>query len=347
MTCVRRTGERPVKGSAPVGVLGAGQWGTVLALLLARNGRQVLLYDRKAERVRDLTERRENRHYLPGVRIPQGVTPTSDLALVFESCRLVLPIVPAPALRGLSRKFARKVKSHHILVHGIKGLEPGSRKRMSQVLREETGTRKLGAISGPNLAVELARGLPGATVVASASEEVISAIQDVLTSPQLRVYGNPDLVGVEWAGALKNILAIAAGIIHAKGLGQNALAMLLTRGIAELSRLIAAKGAHSMTLLGLAGIGDVIATCTSPLSRNFRAGQMLARGRSQSQIEVELAMTVEGFNTARTASEEASRKKLDLPITSALSSVIHDARPIDEALRELMERPATFEFSLK
>lgn len=330
-----------------VGILGAGNWGTVLAILASEQVETVYLYDRDAGRADSMSRDRENKRYLPGIRIPDSVQLTNDLKKVFGECRLILPVIPSSAFRQFAREYAAFAQGDHLLVHGTKGLEPSTHKRMSEILIEETACLRVGALSGPNLAMELAQGQPGATVVSSRFNEVIEATQAALSSKKLRVYGNHDLVGVEWAGSLKNILAIAAGILHEQKLGQNALAMVLTRGIAEISRLITAMGAHSSTLLGLAGIGDVIATCTSPLSRNFRAGQLLAQGRTTKEIEQELAMTVEGLNTIRVAIELAAQKRLELPITQALWEIAFNRKSVLEALQELMERPSTYEFSFQ
>ena len=335
------------KDILPVAILGAGNWGTVLAILASKQIPKVYLFDRDPARVADMNSSRENKRYLAGIRLPEAIQVTHDLEEIFASCRLILPVIPSHAFRKFAKSYAPFTRGDHLLVHGTKGLEPVTHKRMSDILTEETSTLRVGALSGPNLAVELAKGLPGATVVSSRFDEVIEAVMAAFSSDQLRVYGNHDLVGVEWAGALKNILAIAAGMLHELGFGQNALAMVLTRGMAEISKLITAMGAHSSTLLGLAGIGDVIATCTSPLSRNFRAGQMLARGQTSDEIERELAMTVEGLNTIKVAMELGTQKRLDLPITLALWQIAFERKSVKEAIRELMERPSTFEFSFQ
>jgi glycerol-3-phosphate dehydrogenase (NAD(P)+) len=331
----------------PVGVLGAGNWGTVLAILASKQSSKVFLYDRDAARAKEIESTRENKRYLPGIKLPPAITATNDLEGIFASCRLIIPVIPSSSFRAFTRAYSPFARGDHFLVHGTKGLEPQTHKRMSEVLLEETCCIRVGALSGPNLAMELARGQPGATVVSSRFDEVIEASMTALSSDQFRVYGNHDLVGVEWAGALKNILAIASGILAEMGFGQNALAMLLTRGLSEISRLITAMGAHSSTLLGLAGIGDVIATCTSPLSRNYRAGQMLTRGMSMAEIEKELAMAVEGLNTIRVARELAQLKRLDLPITQGLYEIAFEGKKVQDAIRTLMERPSIFEFSLQ
>lgn len=327
-----------------VSILGAGQWGTTLAILAAKNGHTVYLYERDPETAAHLQKTRENPHYLKGIRFPDNIQVTSDLDLIFKECTLVLPVIPSKAIRAFAKKLSEYVKPHHILIHGTKGLEIGTHKRMSEILLEETKTKKIGALSGPNLAVELARGEPAATVVASADKDVISHAQKIFGSSQFRIYGNTDLVGVEWAGSLKNILAVASGICHGIGYGQNVTSMLITRGFAEMSRLTTSMGADSSTLVGLAGIGDIITTCTSPLSRNFRAGELLAKGKTLGEVENELAMTVEGINTVRTVAEIAREKKISMPITEALEQIIFNGQPIKKVLSELMLRPAQFEF---
>jgi glycerol-3-phosphate dehydrogenase (NAD(P)+) len=327
-----------------MGVLGAGNWGTVLAILGTKQVARVYLYDRDKERVKKIESSRINERYLPGINLPSNIIVTNSLEEVFRECRLILPVIPSSSFRSFAKSYAPFTRGDHLLVHGTKGLEPHTHKRMSEILMEETSTLRVGALSGPNLAPELAAGQPGATVVSSRFQEVIETTQRALSSDQLRVYGNPDIVGVEWAGSLKNILAIAAGILNALGYGQNTLAMVLTRGIAEIGSLFRAVDANPVTLLGLAGIGDMIATATSPISRNFRAGQLLAKGHSPVEIEKILAMTVEGLNTIRVAVELAKEKHLDLPITTALWKVAFERKDVHEALQELMQRPSATEF---
>lgn len=326
-----------------VGILGAGQWGTTLAILAQKSGSDVTLFDISPEKVSLLNKTREL-PVLKGISIPKEIHFTSDLSTVFEKSQLIMPVIPSKVFREFTKSYSKLVKPHHYIVHGTKGLDPKSYERMSEILFEELPTKKIGALSGPNLAIELAMGHPGATVIASADQELIQYSQNALSSSQFRIYGNPDIVGVEWAGALKNILAVGTGITHQLGFGQNAISMLITRGLAEFSRLMSTMNAHSATLLGLAGIGDVITTCTSPLSRNFRAGQMLAKGLSLPQIEKEMGMTIEGLNTMKVVQELSKDKNIDLPITSALYQIAYEKRRIDEALRDLMERPSTNEF---
>jgi glycerol-3-phosphate dehydrogenase (NAD(P)+) len=332
---------------AAIGILGAGSWGTVLAVLASPRVPRVYLYDREAAKVAEMRSRRENVRYHPGLRLPDQVVPVNDLREVFENCVLIVPVIPSQAFRDFTRSYARHTRGDHLLVHGTKGLEPVTHKRMSEILTEETSCLRVGALSGPNLAAELAAGQPGATVVSSRFDEVIEATMAAFSSSRLRVYGNHDLVGVEWAGSLKNLLAVAAGMLHQLGFGQNALAMVLTRGLAEISRLITAMGAHSSTLLGLAGIGDVIATCTSPLSRNFRAGTLLAKGTKPDEIARLVGSTVEGLNTIRVATELSRLRHVEMPITEALYRIAFEGVSVEAALRELMERPSVFEFQFQ
>lgn len=326
-----------------MGILGAGNWGTALSLLAAKNNKTVYLYDRDTARAAEMQTIRENKKYLRGIHIPENVIVTSDLKKVFETCILILPTVPARAFRDLAHQCAPYARGDHILVHGTKGFEPGSRKRMTEILAEETPCLRTGVLSGPNIAAEHARGLPGATVVASRFEEVVTEAQSALTSELFKVYGSYEPTAVEWAGALKNILALGAGIINELGYGQNTLAVFVARGLAEMSRLIGATGTHSKSLFGLAGIGDIFVTCTSPLSRNFRAGQMLARGKAPDEIQREVVMVVEGFNTLQVAIELAAEHKVDLPLVTGLWQIAYGRKNVLDVLRALMERPATYE----
>ncbi len=326
-----------------IGILGAGQWGTTLALLASKKNPHVVLYDRDPIRVQEISKCRENKKYLPGFLLPEAICVTSNISEVFESCELIYIIVPALALRSFIQNFKSLVHENHFLIHGIKGLEPNTSKRMSEIIFEETKSLQIGVLSGPNLAIELAQNLPAATVIASKNSDVIKKCQDALACSQLRIYGNSDVIGVEWAGALKNILAIAAGVLFELKLGQNALAMLLTRGVAEIGRFLVQLEAQPSTLLGLSGIGDIIATCTSPLSRNFRAGQLLVKGKSKPEIEKELAMTIEGFNTVQVAIHFAHSKGIEMPITQSLYKVIFQNYSLTQAIQELMERPSSFE----
>ncbi len=327
-----------------VGIIGAGQWGSTLSLLASRNNVRVTLYDQNQELIKSIQSSRKNIRYLPEkISFPENIFVTSDIEIVTKP-DLLLFVIPSKAIRNLCQTIKPFIRNEHMILHGTKGLEPHTFLRMSEIISQETNCKKVGVLSGPNIAIELALGQPGATVIASANKNVIESAQQIFASSQFRVYGNEDLLGVEWAGSLKNILAIAAGINNGLGFGSNVLSMLITRGLSEMSRVIQSIGGHSNTLIGLAGIGDIITTCTSPLSRNFRAGQMLTKGKTRTEIEKELAMTVEGFNTIEVIAELAEKKNLDLPITQALNKIIRDNQPIPQAIQQLMERPFSYEF---
>jgi glycerol-3-phosphate dehydrogenase (NAD(P)+) len=329
-------------------IFGAGQFGTALAMLASINCKKVFLYDRDENRAKKIQETRINEKYLPQFKLPDSIFITSNLQQCIESSTLLMPILPSKSMREFSKKISTLIDSnHHIIIHGTKGFEPITFKRMSDVIKEETNVKKLGVLSGPNLAIEIAQGQPAATVVASENKEVIEFAQKIFASPRFRVYGNTDMIGVEWAGTLKNILAIASGICNGLGFGNNVMAMLITRGFAEMSRLITAMGAHTYTLVGLAGIGDIITTCTSPLSRNFTAGKLLAQGYNLDELEKKLGMTIEGINTVKAAYNLAKEKKIELPITEALYNVIFNNQPIKQSITELMSRPTTYEFQFQ
>jgi glycerol-3-phosphate dehydrogenase (NAD(P)+) len=329
-------------------IFGAGQFGTALAMLASINCKKVFLYDRDENRAQKIQETRINDKYLPQFKLPDSIFITSNMNQCIESSTLLMPILPSKSMREFSKKISTLIDpNHHIIIHGTKGFEPITFKRMSDVIKEETKIKKIGVLSGPNLAIEIAQGQPAATVVASEDKEVIEFAQKIFASPRFRVYGNTDMIGVEWAGTLKNILAIASGICNGLGFGNNVMAMLITRGFAEMSRLITAMGAHTYTLVGLAGIGDIITTCTSPLSRNFTAGKLLAQGYKIDELEKKLGMTIEGINTVKAAYNLAKEKKIELPITEALYHVIFNSQPIKQSITELMSRPTTYEFQFQ
>lgn len=326
----------PMTYSNSIGILGAGNWGTVLACLAAENAQRVYLYDRDPKRAQEMMLHRENKRYLPGIKIPESISITTSLGEVFDHCLLVLPVVPSYAMRGFCSQFSTHVRGDHFIVHGTKGFEPKSHKRMSQVIQEETGCLRVGALSGPNLASELARGQCGASIIASSFEEVIQATQLALSSKRFRILGRMDLIGVEWIGALKNILALSSGICAEQAVGQNATAMVMSQLLEEVAQLMTSMGADLKTVISLAGFGDIIATSTSPLSRNFRAGQQLAQGKAVAAIEEDLAMTVEGFNTLKAAQEMALEKGLDLQVIHALWSLAFDSRHQDQKTSQLL-----------
>ena len=324
-----------------IAVVGTGSWGTTLAVVLARSGLKTALLARCEETARELRERGENRRFLPGVRMPDGLLVTADVAAALAGRRVVLLVVPAQRMRENAAFLRGHVPKDAVVVTAAKGLEMHTCKRMSEVMVEEIGQEIVGrvaALSGPNLAVEVAAGLPTATVVAAPDEGVAAFVQRHLRVPHLRIYTNCDLVGVELAGALKNIIALGAGICDGLGYGDNAKAAFMTRGLAEIARLGVAMGANPLTFAGLAGIGDLVATCASRLSRNRYVGEQLGKGRPLAEIQAGMSQVAEGVPTTAAAHELASKYGVDMPITSGMYKVLFAGGSAREGVSELMMR---------
>ncbi len=323
----------------PVAVIGAGSWGTTLAKIAAENGRHVLLWTRRKELAESITSVRANDAYLPGVALPPGVEATSDLGDVCRHCRLLLMVVPSHGLRAVARELGAHVSGEHIVVHAAKGLEQGSLLRMSEVLKEETCVKKLGVLAGPNLARELAARQPAGTLVASRYDEVFERCHAALHCGYFRVYQGRDVIGAEIGGAFKNVVALAAGVAAGLGFGDNTRALLLTRGLSEMARLGLAMGAEPLTFGGMAGIGDLIATCMSPLSRNHQVGVRLARGESLETIQATMNMVAEGVKTSRALHDFARRHGLELPIVHGVHRLLYQGASVPQLLEELMAIP--------
>jgi glycerol-3-phosphate dehydrogenase (NAD(P)+) len=329
-----------------VAVIGGGSFGTVLANLVSANCTDVRMWVRDEGQARSINATRSN-DYLPDLFLEPKVRASSNLEKIFGSgVQAVIWALPSKACRERARELARWFRGDEIVLHATKGVEAGSLKRISEVLREELPCPRIGVISGPNLADEIARGQPAATVVASRFEEVVKTGKTLLASPSFRVYGSFDMVGVEWAGTLKNVLAIAAGTLDGLNLGWNSRAMLMTRGLAEMARFGVRMGADPSTFLGLAGVGDTFATCSSPLSRNYRVGMRLARGESLEQILADLGSTAEGVQTVQIVEAHAKRLGVMMPITEGVAALIAGTRSAADVLRDLMSRPAYYEDSL-
>jgi len=319
-------------------VIGAGSWGTALSSVLATNGHQVFLWARDRRCVEEINRRRTNEKYLPGARLPDGITATDDMA-VAEGAHAVFVVVPSQAVRAVSEALLPHIGSQTLLVHAVKGFELPSRKRISVVLQEVFGRqREVGILSGPSHAEEVVRRLPTTVVVASQDVQLAEQIQDLLFNDYFRVYVNNDPVGVEISGALKNVIAIAAGLSDGLKFGDNAKAALITRGLAEITRLGVAMGALPATFAGLAGVGDLVVTCTSRHSRNWRTGYMLAQGYTLEEIEKQLHMVAEGVKATVAAHQLAQEYGVDMPITQQLHEVLFAARTPKEAVGSLMTR---------
>ncbi|MBL7713840.1 MAG: NAD(P)-dependent glycerol-3-phosphate dehydrogenase [Bdellovibrionales bacterium] len=326
-----------------VAVIGGGSFGTTLANLVAENCSDVRMWVREEEQARNINATRTTK-YIPGIPLNPKVHAYSGPERIFEGgVTAVIWALPAKVCREQAKALAKNFRGDEIVLHSTKGIEDGTLKTPCMILREELPCARVGVISGPNLADEISKGQPAATVVASKFDEVIRAGQILLTSKTFRIYGSNDVVGVEWAGTLKNIFAIAAGTLDALNLGWNSRSMLMTRGLAEMVRFGAAMGGDVSTFLGLAGVGDLFATCSSNLSRNYRVGIKLAQGQKVEQIVAELGSTAEGVRTARIVAQFAKKKGISMPITDGVVAMLDGSASAQDALRELMTRPPMFE----
>ena len=324
--------------SDQVGVIGAGAWGTTLAILLANAQRPVSLWAHTNETAERLAHARVNERYLAGVSFPPNVRVVTDEAFLGEPHRFYLLAVPSSHVRPTLRRLAGLLDPEAPILSVVKGIEEGTHLRMSEVIGQELPHRRVAALSGPNLAREIGAGKPAGSVVASDDAALATELASVLSSDRFRVYTNPDLVGVELCGALKNVVALAAGMVDGLGLGDSAKAGIITRGLAEMTRLGVAAGAHPLTFAGLAGVGDLIATCMSPLSRNRRAGELIASGVPWPDAEQQLSGVAEGVATVVGALELAAAHGVEMPIAEQVRTVVFDHRLPMAAVAELMSR---------
>jgi glycerol-3-phosphate dehydrogenase (NAD(P)+) len=331
---------------ADVAVLNAGGWGTALACVLARRGGRVALWARRREQAAALSRARENTAYLPGVELPPGVDPTADLAAAVAGCRIVVVAAPMRGLRDVGGRLAPLLSDDTLVLVGTKGLEPETWLRPTQVLAAELGGDdrvRLAALSGPNHAEEVARALPTAAVVACADEPAARLLQDAMATAEFRLYASADVVGVELCAAAKNVIAIAAGVADGLGCGDNGKAALITRSLAELGRLVAAYGGQPDTVAGLAGVGDLIGTCTSQHSRNRWAGEQLGLGRALADVLASTPMVIEGVPATRGVVALARAVGVELPICEAVHRVLYDRLAPRAAIADLLTRALTTE----
>ncbi|WP_425061095.1 Glycerol-3-phosphate dehydrogenase [NAD(P)+] [Sporomusa carbonis] len=328
-----------------ISIIGAGSWGTALAAVLGQKHQSVILWVRSSVLCNQIQSTRENNNYLPGCKLPPTVAVTNNFAEAASGAELIILTTPSHAVRQTAAQLAPFVASKTVIVSAAKGLELASVKRMSEVIAEEipAAAGQIAALSGPNHAEEVALNQPTATVVAAKSRKVAEYIQDAFMLPSFRVYTNPDIIGVELAGALKNIIALGAGIADGLGFGDNARSALMTRGLAEITRLGMAMGANPLTFAGLAGIGDLIATCTSVHSRNRRAGLQLAAGKTVAEIQAGTSMVVEGIRATMIAHQLAAKYHVEMPITGQIYAVLYDGKSPKNAVLELMTRSRTHE----
>ncbi|CAN5846384.1 NAD(P)H-dependent glycerol-3-phosphate dehydrogenase [soil metagenome] len=327
-------------------VVGAGTWGTTLALLLARSG-PVTLVARDKGQASALAETRENARYLPGVMLPVEIEVVTELEALSDAHDLVILAVPSGAMREVCAAAATSMTGDAVLLSVAKGIERGSLRRMTQVVVEEipSAAGRVAAMSGPNLALEVARGLPASSVIGAEDEAVSDRVIAILASRSFRLYRNRDVIGVELCGALKNIIAIAAGATDRLGFGDNGKAGLITRGLAEMTRLGVAAGANPLTFAGLAGIGDVLATCSSSLSRNHQLGVELAEGRRWTDIEGSLPGVAEGAYTVQAALAMAAQLGVEMPIAQEVHNALFEGKSVQRCLIDLLSRESKDEMA--
>ncbi len=333
------------KATPRIAVLGAGSWGTALAILLARNGGDVRLWSHLPQQIAALREQRENRDYLPSIAFPNRLNPTPDLSEALANADEVLIAVPSHAFRSVVLAAAPLLNSSSTLSWATKGLQPGSGRLLHEVTDELLGECSTAVVSGPSFAMEVARGLPTALTVASKSVEHASRLADYLHSENFRAYTSDDVVGLEIGGAAKNIMAIAAGIADGLGFGANTRAALITRGLAEMMRLGLALGGRPETFMGLGGLGDLVLTCTDDQSRNRRMGLALARGSSIAEARVEIGQEVEGIATAREVRQLSRTLGVEMPITEQTYQVLHQGMAPVAAVRTLLGRRRKQEYN--
>ncbi|HJU11321.1 MAG TPA: NAD(P)H-dependent glycerol-3-phosphate dehydrogenase [Candidatus Binataceae bacterium] len=323
-----------------VAIVGAGAWGTALSIVLGRTGRHEIRLWAYEQEVRDsIALSRTNSVFLPSCRIPDVVRPTGDLLQALEGAQIVISAMPSQHCRNLFQQIAPHLPSEALVVSATKGLEETTLFRMSEVIYAVSQHKRVGALSGPTFASEVARGDPTAIAVASENAELLSTVQREFSGPAFRVYTNTDLIGVELGGALKNVIAIAAGVCDGLGLGHNTIAALITRGLAEISRLVVACGGKAETMAGLAGLGDLVLTCTGGLSRNRSVGVELGRGRKLPEIVAGMhGMVAEGVFTTNAAVQLAQARGVEMPITEQMHAVMNQGKSPIEAIKELMTR---------
>ena len=322
---------------AKICILGSGGWGTAVAVLLSNNGHDVTLWSFSEEECENLKKFRENKPFLPGIILPEGISFTSDIS----SCMgkdLVIIATPSHGVRGVAKKMKDYIAEGQIVLNISKGIEEGTYLTMSNILKEELHGAKIAVMSGPSHAEEVSKGIPTTNVVASDDFKVAEYIQEICMSPVFRIYTNDDIIGVELGGSLKNVIALCCGVLDGLGFGDNTKAALMTRGLVEMTRLGVAMGAKPETFSGLSGIGDLIVTCTSMHSRNRRAGILIGQGKSAEDAQNEVNMTVEGIRTCRAAKELAAKMNVEMPIISEAYDVLFHGKKALDGISNLMMR---------
>lgn len=320
-----------------ISVIGSGGWGTAIAVLLSKNGHNVTLWSYLKEESDNLKKYKENKPFLPGIELPDSICFTNDLEEA-ANAEIIFMVTPSKAAKQTAENLAPFVKDGTIIVSASKGLEESTQKRLSEVIKEAIPNAHVAVMSGPSHAEEVGQGLPTTNVVVAEQLEIAELLQDVLMNDNFRVYTGTDMVGVEFGGALKNVIALAAGISDGLGFGDNTKAALMTRGMKEISRLGMAFGAYSETFFGLSGVGDLIVTCTSMHSRNRRAGILIGKGYSPEDAIKEVKMVVEGFYTTKSAYLLAKRAGVEMPIVEEAHKILFEGKPARDAVLNLMQR---------
>ena len=328
---------------AKTGVIGSGSWGTALARVLSKNGHEVTLWSRREEESRMLREERENKSKLPGVKIPENIVCTTDLEETVKGKDLLVLATASPSIRSMAKKMAPFVAEGQIIVDVSKGIEESTLMILTDVIEQEIPQCQAAVLSGPSHAEEVGRDIPTTVVAGAKKKETAEYIQNIFMNNVFRVYTSPDMLGIELGGALKNVIALAAGAADGLGCGDNTKAALITRGIAEMSRLGVAMGGHIETFNGLTGIGDLIVTCASMHSRNRRAGILIGQGKTMQEAMDEVKMVVEGVNSAKAARTLAEKYEIDMPIVQEVNKVLFEDKPAREALADLMLRDKKIE----
>mgnify|MGYP001766486570 CR=1 FL=1 len=321
-----------------IAIIGDGGWGTTLAILLARKGYAVTLWSAFDDYAREIAASRLNPKFLPGIIIPRQIEITSRLEQALSNKQVIVLAVPSQYTRGVVKKISGRYTGQPIFLSVTKGIEIKSSKRISQIVQDELGNVKLAVLSGPTIAMEVARGIPTAAVVASSSLKVRKAVQSVFSTNRFRVYTNPDVVGVELGGSLKNVIAIACGVSDGLGFGTNTKAAILTRGLAEISRLGKALGARANTFSGISGLGDLVTTCISQQSRNRSVGELIGKGKNLEEIIRHMQMVAEGVPTAKSAYHLSLKHKIDMPIVKEIYCLLYRHKSPLEAVNDLMNR---------
>lgn len=328
---------------AKAGVIGSGSWGTALARVLSKNGHEVTLWSRREEESRMLREERENKSKLPGVKLPDDILCTTDLEQTVEGKDILVLATASPSIRSMAKKMAPYVAEGQLIVDVSKGIEESTLMILTDVIAQEIPQCRAAVLSGPSHAEEVGRDIPTTVVAGAKDRETAEYIQNLFMNKVFRVYTSPDMLGIELGGALKNVIALAAGAADGLGCGDNTKAALITRGIAEMSRLGVAMGGHIETFNGLTGIGDLIVTCASMHSRNRRAGILIGQGKTMQEAMDEVKMVVEGVNSAKAAKTLAEKYGIDMPIVQEVNKVLFEDKPAREALADLMLRDKKIE----